>query len=125
MATPRIHRVWNDDTSWFHVIDIELIASQPKNKVELLDDDQLQTLFNEKLVTGYEIKMSKGQTIKLPSSKSGYFFVSLSNAIVDIKLSEILQHRNMKAGHYLWIDGKDSTSITSNTIADFVLLQLK
>src|SRR5688500_5919065 len=26
MAIPRIHRVWNDDTSWFHVIDIELIA---------------------------------------------------------------------------------------------------
>jgi len=125
IATPRIHRVWNEDTSWFHVIDIELTASQPKNKVELLDDDQLQTLFNEKLVTGYEIKMSEGRTIKLPSSKSGYFFVSLGNAIVDVKLNESIQHRNMKAGHYLWMDGKDSTTITSNTIAHFVLLQLK
>lgn len=125
IATPRIHRVWNEDTSWFHVLDIELIASQPKNKVELLVDDQLQTLFNEERVTGYNIKMSKGQIIKLPSSKSGYFLVSLGNALIDIKLNKSIRHRNMKAGHYLWIDGQDTATITSNTIADFVLLQLK
>jgi hypothetical protein len=132
IATPRIHRVWNDDTSWFHVMDIELIAGQPKNNVELihagdlkLNDDGIITLFNEKLVTGYRMRFSKGQTMKLPSSKSGYLLASTGNAFVDITLKGTIQHRNMKAGHYVWLDGKEATPITSDSIADYILLQLK
>jgi len=132
IATPRIHRVWNDDTSWFHVMDIELIAGQPKNNVALIDasdlklnDDELITLFNEKLVTGYKMRFSKGQTMKLPSSRSGYLLVSTREALVDITLNGTIHHRNMKAGHYVWLDGKEATTITSNSIADYVLLQFK
>ena len=132
IATPRIHRVWNADTSWFHVMDIELIAGQARNKVELLDagdlkvnDDEFLTLFNEKLVTGYKMRFSKGQSMKLPPSASGYLIISLSNGSADITASGPTQHRNMRAGHYVWLDGKSTTSITSHTIADYILLQLK
>ena len=132
IATPRIHRVWNEDTSWFHVMDIELIIGHPKNNVPLLNatalklnDDELITLFNEKLVTGYRMKFSKGQTMKLPSSRSGYLLVSTGEAFFDITLNGTIQHRNMKAGHYAWIDGKEVTIITTNSIADYILLQLK
>ncbi len=132
IETPRIHRVWNDDTSWFHVMDIELIAGQSKNNVPLLDasdlklnNDELITLFNEKLVTGYRMRFSKGQTIKLPSSRSGYLLISMGNTLVDIALNGTIQQRNMKAGHYVWLDGKDATTITSSAIADYILLQIK
>ena len=132
IATPRLHRVWNDDTSWFHVMDIELIAGQSKNNVELIDasdlklnDDELITLFNEELVTGYKMRFSKGQTMKLPSSRSGYLLVSTGKAFADITLNGNIQHRNMKSGHYVWLDGKEITTITSNAIADYILLQLK
>jgi len=132
IAMPRIHRVWNDDTSWFHVMDIELIAGQSKNNVAplnasdlKLNNDELITLFNEKLVTGYKIRFSKGQTIKLPVSRSGYLLVSTGYALLDITLNGTIQHRNMKAGHYVWIDSKEATTITSNTTADYILLQLK
>ena len=132
ITTPRIHRVWNDDTSWFHVMDIELIAGQPKNNVELIDandlklnDDELITLFNEKLITGYKMRFGKGQTMKLPSSRSGYLLVSTGETFVNITLNVTIQHRKMKAGHYVWLDGKEVTTITSNSIADYILLQLK
>lgn len=132
IAMPRIHRVWNDDTSWFHVMDIELIAGQSKNNVPplnasdlKLNNDELITLFNEKLVTGYKIKFSKGQTMKLPVSRSGYLLVSTGNALLDITLNGTIQHRNMKAGNYVWLDRKEATTITSKTIADYILLQLK
>ena len=132
IATPRTHRVWNDDTSWFHVMDIELIAGQPKNIVELIDpgtlklnDDEIITLFNEKLVSGYKMRFSKGQIMKLPPSKSGYLLVNIKEASVDITLNGTTQRRSMKAGHYVWLDGKEATSITSSAIADYILLQLK
>jgi len=132
MATPRIHRAWNEDTSWFHVMDIELIAGQSKNNISLpdvstikLNADEITTLFNEKLVTGYKLRFSKGQTMKLPVSRPGYLLVSTANALVDITLNATIQHRNMKAGHYVWLDGKEVTTITTNSIADYILLQLK
>ena len=132
IATPRIHRVWNDDTSWFHVMDIELIAGQPKSTVALINpsdlklkDDELTALFNEKLVTGYKMRFSNGRTMTLPVSRSGYLVVSMGNAFIDIMVNGTIQHRNMKAGHYVWLDGKEATTITCNTIADYILLQLK
>ena len=33
LATPRIHRVWNEDSVWFHVMDIELVK---KNHTAIL-----------------------------------------------------------------------------------------
>ena len=132
LATPRVHRVWNEDTSWFHVIDIELIARQPRNEVTLLNpgelklnEDEMQLVFNERLVTGYKLRISKGQTAKLPPSKSGYLLVSIDSAFVDIKIKESLQHRNMKPGHYAWLDANDPTTITSHSMGNFVILQLK
>jgi len=132
IETPRIHRVWNDDISWFHVMDIELLARQPKNNVALIDtsslklnNDEITTLFNERLVTGYKMRFSKGQTMKLPLSRSGYLLVSTGAAFVDITLNGTIQHTNMKAGHYVWLDGKEATTITSNSIADYILLQFK
>jgi hypothetical protein len=104
-------------------MDIELISAKPRNQVELSDDDELNTLFNESLVTGYKISTSRGQRIKLPPSASGYLFVSIDNATVDLDL-EVPAHRVMKPGHYIWLDGKDPVTITTS-MARFVLLQLK
>jgi hypothetical protein len=63
--------------------------------------------------------------MKLPVSRSGYLLVSTGNALVDITLNGTIQHRNMKAGHYVWLDGKEATTINSKSNADYILLQLK
>ncbi|MES1217363.1 MAG: hypothetical protein ABUT20_17765, partial [Bacteroidota bacterium] len=31
LAKPRIHRVWNEDSIWFHVMDIELTGGKPRH----------------------------------------------------------------------------------------------
>ena len=132
LATPRLHRVWNDDTSWFHVMDIELIAGKSKNNVTLLDgsdlkvpDDDIITLFNEKLVTGYRLRFSNRQTMKLPPSGSGYLLICTGKSFTHITLNGTIYNRNMQEGHYVWLDGKETTPITSDSVADFILLQLK
>lgn len=125
IAIPRIHRVWNEDTSWFHVMDVELTSTILKKEVGLLDIDDIHNLFNKPEVNGYKIKASNNQVFKLPPSGPGYLFVSLANSIVDIKVNETIQHRIMKAGHYIWLDGKDETIVTSRTVSEYALLQLK
>ena len=127
LAIPRLHRVWNEDTSWFHVMDIELTRQHPDIDIPLLRDSSLNFLFNEPLVNGYKLNANNGKSINLSSSKDGYLLVSLGEAIVYVKQNDDGQRRIMKRGHYIWIQpGKMLTiSVSDRLSADFVLLQFK
>lgn len=127
LSTPRIHRVWNEDTTWFHVMDIELVAGKPQSNPGVLQDPLLKLYFNEPLANGYRVQLEAGKHIELPVSATGYLLLSISNAIIEYKVNDFTQHRIMKSGHYLWIEPGKSFSLGSNgnTSASFVVLQLK
>ena len=127
LSTPRIHRVWNEDTSWFHVMDIELVAGKPQSNPGVLQDPLLKLYFNEPLANGYRVQLEAGKHIELPASATGYLLLSISDAVVEYKVNAFTQHRIMKSGHYLWIEPGKSFSLGSsgNTSASFVVLQLK
>jgi hypothetical protein len=126
LVTPRFHRVWNDDTTWFHVMDIELVAGKPHINEPVLQSAAMKLLFDEPLVRGYHIELGANANLKLPSSKAGYLLVSLGEASVILQSNGTNQHRIMKAGHYCWIDAGQALSISNNsTLATFTLLQLK
>ena len=124
LVTPRIHRVWNEDTSWFHVMDVELVASAPHINEPVLQKDVMQLLFDEREVRGYHVQLHSEGSFRLPSSKTGYLLVSLGDALVTFQSNRIIQHRLMKPGHYLWIDPGMELTIKSGNSA-FTLLQLK
>src|SRR6188474_2716272 len=42
LSAPRIHRVWNEDTSWFHVMDVELTSKLQKGNIPVLQHPSLQ-----------------------------------------------------------------------------------
>ena len=126
LATTRIHRVWNEDTSWFHVMDIELTAGKPKNNPPLLQNTYTGLLFNQPLVNGYRLKFSAGTQLELPSSASGYLLLSTDETTIEYKTKESVQKRLMKAGHYIWIEaGRPATVTAVYRSASFLLLQVK
>ncbi|HEV8270012.1 MAG TPA: hypothetical protein VGQ04_01835 [Chitinophagaceae bacterium] len=127
LNTPRTHRVWNEDTGWFHVMDIELTSKRANLRIPPLQNPMLKLLFNKEQVNGYEIEIRPGGNLLLPPSSNGYLLISKSETVIDYKITEAIQHRIMKAGHYLWIEaGKPITIMANNqTQASFVLLQLK
>ncbi|MFI5186650.1 MAG: hypothetical protein ACHQF0_08000 [Chitinophagales bacterium] len=127
LVTPRIHRVWNEDSTWFHPMDIELIAGKPHSDPPVLQNPFLQLSFNKPLVNGYHLQLQKNTTIELPVSATGYLLVSTGDAIVKYRVNDLIQHRTMKSGHYTWIEPGKPFSITSdgNTPTGFLLLQLK
>jgi hypothetical protein len=127
LARARLHRVWNEDTVWFHVMDIELTNKKSNLKIPPLQNPSLKLLFDEEQVNGYEIELTAGSNLQLPPSSNGYLFVSKHETTIDYKINDVSQHRIMKAGHYIWIEAGKRSLITVSTqmTASFVLLQLK
>jgi quercetin dioxygenase-like cupin family protein len=127
LSTPRIHRVWNEDTTWFHVMDIELIGGKPHSSPPVLKDPFLQLYFNEPQANGYRLELQPGNRLELPASSIGYLLLSIGHAVIEYKTNDHVQHRIMKSGHYIWIEPGKSFSFAAqtNTPSTFVLLQLK
>ena len=126
LGTPRIHRVWNEDTTWFHVMDIELTAGKPRNNEPVLQHPLLKLSFNRFLANGYILRLHTGDSIELPAPATGYLLVSQGDATINYTAGNSKQKRLMKAGHYIWTEAGKAFSIkATNAPATFMLLQLK
>jgi hypothetical protein len=127
LTTQRVHRVWNDDTSWFHVMDIEFIGGKPHTNPASLQSPAMQLFFNEPLANGYHLQLLPDNVVQLPPSAAGYLLLSIGTATIEYKQNDYIQHRIMKSGHYLWIDAGRAFALTSAGEAPvaFLLLQLK
>ena len=127
MKTERIHRVWNEDTAWFHVMDVELISKKQKNTIHVIQNPSVKLLFNEQEVIGYEATLKPRDHLQLPPSANGYLLVSSASASIDLVINKTTQQRLMQAGHYAWIEPGNGFGIKSkeSTEVRFVILQMK
>jgi hypothetical protein len=127
IAQPRIHRVWNKDTNWFHVIDAELVSKRKPGNVPPVQVSFLKILFNEELVNGYQLDLPGTKTTSLPATKNGYLLVSLGDGLVEYKINETIHLRKVKAGHYMWVEGGKKFIIINKaeSAVNFTLLQFK
>ena len=124
---PRTHRVWNEDTSWFHVMDVELTSRVQEDNMTVLQIPSLKLLFNEQQVNGYSIELKNGKALQLPASATGYLLVSNEKSAIEYKIKDRTQTRIMKEGHYIWIEAEQDFSLSSkdSQTVNFLLLQLK
>lgn len=126
LGTPRTHRVWNDDTVWFHVMDVELLAGIPKSNPAVLQHPSLRLAFNRYLANGYSIQLKGGDKIEIPASQIGYLLVSQGDATINYKSGNSSGKRFMKPGHFIWVEAGNAFSLNALDIpATFMLLQLK
>ena len=127
MKTERIHRVWNEDTVWFHVMDVELTSKKQKNTIDVIQNASLKLLFNEERANGYIADLTTGNHFQLPSSANGYLIISKEAASIDLVINSKTQHRVMKPGHYAWIEPGNGCLFRSNETkpGSFIILQLK
>ena len=125
--TARTHRVWNEDTSWFHVMDIELTNTKKEKNISVFHNPALKLLFNEQQVNGYNIELKAANILQLPASAAGYLIISKSRTAIEFIINDAAQNRIMKPSHYIWIEAGKNFSMKplDNQAADFVLLQFK
>ena len=58
---PIFHHVWNDDTSWFHVMDIELLGNENNVNGDAEKGPAFEPVLKEKLVNTYSISLKENE----------------------------------------------------------------
>jgi hypothetical protein len=75
---PRVHRVWNEDTVEFHVMDIELLHNPSPNFNNLDTVPYSQSLFDAKPVHAFRVILAPGKGFALKALASPFLVVGLS-----------------------------------------------
>ncbi len=124
---PRVHRVWNSDTSEFHVMDIEIVNrdNQPMDSLgKDMPDKFSALLFNEKPATGFKLKLRPDSFLKLEGNTKPILVVNLEETGPKLMLNETPL---VKKGDYLFVP--ENTSLRFSNLrsgsAELVVIYLK
>ena len=96
--TPRIHRVWNEDTILFHVMDIEILSkhvSQPPP----LHQKELSPVLEDKPVRVYRLKLDQ-ETDFVINNERPFLVVGLDDTSQEVIVNKKATN---KKGDYLFI----------------------
>jgi hypothetical protein len=110
--TPRIHRVWNEDTVEFHVMDIELLH-KPSSSVNIdFTLPHCQSLFDEKHVHAFRATLPPGVGFNL--KKFGYpvLVIGLSGPNADGRVSD---RHFTKKGDFLFLPAGSDIEVRNDS----------
>ncbi|MEO6452531.1 MAG: hypothetical protein ABIN97_00555 [Ginsengibacter sp.] len=121
---PLIHRIWNIDTTEFHVLEIELLNKTYKEIDASLPQKSIRMLFNEKPVRGFSGLLSARSTINLGVKKYPLLVIALNDFSDGVTVNDKLFKEK---GKFLFIpEGRKITLVNKGTVAaQFVILELK
>lgn len=120
--TPRIHRVWNEDSREFHVMDVEILNKEPHTVLDTLTPP-FQLLFNEKPVIGYRLDLAGKGNLSFQKTTA-----MLVVSVTDMPRGVMVNNKLMsKKGDYLFIPSNEKVLFKNNNenIFSFAVLQFK
>ena len=121
--SPITHRVWNEDTGLYHVMDIEL-TGKPAGEVQMpILLAPMKLLFRQREVTAYSIVIAKSERIQQqPSSQPMLMISTAGTAIITVQGTS--QPVQLTTGKFLWIDPSKKFNLEGLTekTAELVLL---
>lgn len=121
--SPRIHRVWNEDTAMFHVMDIEILSKGEHGAATPIQQDGCKLLFDEQPVRGYRLTLQAGATIQL-QRESPLFIIGLTDAAQPLSVNTT---SISKEGDFLFVPASQSIQFTNNNQQpySFAVLEIK
>ena len=120
--SPRIHRVWNADTSVFHVMDIEVLTKGGKDIGAPIAGEAFKQLFDAAQVRTYRVTLKSNQDIEIKTSAAVLVvgLIDASNVMVNKKSFA-------KQGDFLFIPPSEKIKLVNKSPQEysFALLELK
>ncbi len=120
---PRIHRVWNEDTVEFHVMDVEILNKKQHRISSPIQQNAFQLLYDEKPVRTYRLILNEGRNVLL-QTESPFLIVGLSEGLKNVRVNKKLFS---KKGDFLFIPPGHSIQFTNKDqqSSSFAILELK
>jgi hypothetical protein len=120
--SPRIHRVWNEDTAVFHVMDVEVLTKGDKNIGTPIATEGFKQLFDAPPVRAYRVTLKSNQQVVL-KKEAAILVIGLndgSNVLVNNKSF-------MNEGDFLFIPPARELRMTNKAQQEysFALLEFK
>jgi len=124
-SSPVLHRVWNMDTSVYHVMDIEIIDRKEKLECSPLTEPFIHLEWEKEHVRVYNIRLGANQSTKVDATKCPHLVV-MASGIAAIKTGDNAG-TTMDAGKFEWMEAGIRFQIVNNTNkeAKLVMLELK
>ena len=121
---PRIHRVWNNDTIEFHVMDIELLNKAYKDPGSPIEQRSIHMLFNEKPVRSYSCLLNAHSTININDRNGPLLVICLSNSDGKVSVNKKIFKQK---GDFIFLPGGTKSSFINTGITDaqLAILELK
>lgn len=120
--TPRIHRVWNADTSVFHVMDIEVLTKGNRNIEPAITTAGFTQLFDAPPVKAYRLVLKGNQKLDFKRT-SAILIVGLNNA------GKVMANKKLfsSQGDFLFVNPSEKVVVTNNSKQEysFAVLELK
>ena len=121
---PITHRVWNNGSEPFRVMDIELVKKKPSpDSCAVLSQKGIKLQWIQKLVRSYNLKIAKGKEIDIAKSNCAYLLIDVSGSVGTISPGSM---HMIKDGGFVFFPPQSEIKISSNNSdAVCVLLELK
>ena len=123
----RIHRVWNEDKSAFHVVDVELFTDDKPFSTKELSLSHSRVITDTPWVRVYRIDLDKDDRVEFSKQEDSFVLITINDAVAEIIQNNKTVKNKVAEGDFLWINGGDKIAITNkqNEKVSFALLEIK
>ena len=121
--SPRIHRAWNEDTSLYHVMDIEILSNGGRAVSTPIQQDGFKLLFDEQPVRAYRLTLQEGSSTGV-QRQNPLLIVGFTDAAQSLSVNNTSFN---KEGDFLFIPAGQAVQITNNNqqAYSFAVLEMK
>ncbi len=123
----KIHRVWNIDTSVFHVMDIELLSKDSGFTRKPLALPHAQMTIDTPWARTYKIELAKSGQVSIKEQPSAFVLVAIDEGIISMLKKGAGQTLALQPGTFFWI--KPGAEVTlrnpSDAIMHFALIETR
>lgn len=123
----KIHRVWNNDTSMYHVMDIEILSGDSNAASNPLVLPHLQTVVDTPWVRAYKIELSKSEQVVVKEHLSSFILVAINEGMITMIKKGKEQDLAVKPATFFWIHPSEQFTLVnkSASIMQFALVEIK
>lgn len=122
----RVHRVWNTDSTTFHVMDIELLSKDSGFSNAPLPEPHVRLLTDTAWARTYSVKLNTGEALSLDKGKSYFILVAIKDGTFLLTENGMKSRTGVAAGNFFLVKPGDSLDLVnqSNSEATFALVEI-